>query len=60
MKSFHLLEVAYMKSSVQLPVGKKSYQSLVYGAKSYVIKLCSGKRMPKESKHPRRMQMQIF
>lgn len=38
-KSFHLLEVAYMKSSVQLPLGKKPkpYQSLMYGAKSYVI-----------------------
>lgn len=50
-----------MESFIQLPAGNKPrYLSLIYGAKSCVIKVSSGKRMPKEKKHPRRMQMQVF
>lgn len=60
-QSFYLFEVTYMESSIQLPVeNKPRYLSLTHGGKSCVIKVSLGKRMLKEKKHPRRMQMQVF
>lgn len=58
-QSFYLIEVTYMEYSIQFPVGNKP-KYLMQGAKSCVIKVSSGKRMPKENKHPGRMQMQVF
>lgn len=50
-----------MKFSIQLLVeNKPRYLRLMYGVNNCVIKLNLGKRIPKEKRHPRRMQMQVF